>query len=120
MKFWEAMKELQEGKKVKKVKWYGSYIYYDRESKQFIDSSGETYDITYLDESEEWELYEDNRKSINSNALKKIYKAFKEFAEEDWNECQEFLDFYCDTVGNRDLEFGDFLDKVNKYYKLDE
>lgn len=125
MKFDEAIKLLQEGKKIRQ-EYYAEGVYlYLGEDGYICWSDGEKYrGMGGINLTDEWEvcgeIEVDDRKSINSDTLKKLYKVFKEFVMEDWNEDKEFLDFYYDIVGDNVSNFWYFLGVMNRYYKLDE
>ena len=61
MTFFEAMKELEKGKKVRKVHWDTNYyIAYNKEDNTFIDENSHiVVDSIYLN-SDKWELYKED------------------------------------------------------------
>lgn len=125
MKFDEAIKLLQEGKKIRQERYAEGVYLYLGEDGNICWNDGEKYrGMGGINLTDEWEvcgeIEVDDRKSINSDTLKKLYKVFKEFVMEDWNEDKEFLDFYYDIVGDNVSNFWYFLGVMNRYYKLDE
>lgn len=60
MKFWEAMKALEEGKKVRRNDWpFGEYI--TLENSSFFNENRKYYSLT---RSDGWELYEEPKKPV--------------------------------------------------------
>lgn len=60
MKFWEAMKAMEEGKKVRNVNWgEHQYIYLDKNDKSIIDEEEDYFPIRYIDDEEIWEIHEE-------------------------------------------------------------
>ena len=63
MKTSEAMRLLEEGKKVRDVDWLSnSYIYYDETLKEIYNEDGEPYPIDGEDFEREWEEYKGHEK----------------------------------------------------------
>ena len=61
MKLWEAMKLLEEGNKVRRVNWEKDVYVYKGDDGEYYKSNGEDFDIIYLDNMNEWELYDDRK-----------------------------------------------------------
>ena len=60
MKTWEAIKALQEGKKIRQTDWYNEdrYICLQHDDHGYImDQNGDIYIFAYLDDRE-WETYD--------------------------------------------------------------
>ena len=79
MNFFEAMQELEKGKKVRKVHWDTNYyIAYNKEDNTFIDENSHiVVDSIYLN-SDKWELYkEDILTEKEKEYLSNVIKPFK-------------------------------------------
>ena len=58
MKFWEAMRALEEGKKVRDVCWsYGCYIYWNAEKTFIHDENEDPISTDDIDITHDWEVY---------------------------------------------------------------
>lgn len=79
MKFSEAMKLLEEGKKAKDINWYGKrFIFYDKDLQEIYDEIGEPYPISGEDLEIIWEEYiEPETKKIEPLERKSIIGAFE-------------------------------------------
>ena len=74
MKFWEAVREMQDGKKIRRKTWDdGDYIYMNYG--ELIDERDKQYSINYVFNDDEWEIY-DERKDA-SEILKALAKELK-------------------------------------------
>lgn len=127
MKLWEAIKELQEGKRIRESHYAkGVYLYMDDDG-YIRFNEGEKYRFmsgVNLDD-DEWEIYEEleekkkyERKEV-PNDLKKVYKSVGEF----WGSHSH--DFYGEYITetfeeNYLLKLWNQLCGMNKYFKLDE
>lgn len=63
MKFWEAMKLLQEGEKVRAKGWYRDAYIYLNPIGNIVDEQEEIYEIYSLFGLEEWEVYTERKAS---------------------------------------------------------
>jgi hypothetical protein len=85
MKFWEAMKALQEGKKVRSISWIGRRAHMDKTS--FAeDMSGVPANQlqNYLDD--ELELYKEPQKTHSFSEVVKGLKEGKKFKRKEWGD----------------------------------
>ena len=118
MKFWEAMKSLEEGKKVRHISWYDAhYLYIDNCGIVRHSIGGEEYKEV-VDMHSEWELYDD-RKEV-PKIFKDLYKLINEIEGMKWND-----DVYIQWVDSNYKEnyvtpLYKQLSKINKEYKLDK
>lgn len=73
MKFWEATKALEEGKKVRRSYWEeDSYIYIDSDN-NLRDNYGGLPNLYYIpDDDDDWEIYED-KKEVTDDKFKQLY-----------------------------------------------
>ena len=119
MKFWEAMKLLEEGKKVRKTSWAENRYLYIDEDGSFYDNR-EQIPILYT-VGTEWEIYDD-RKEVSCN-IKELYKAIDKCVETSWIDQDVesgFADEF-DSVADYHLtQLIIALDELNKKYKLDK
>ena len=113
MKFWEAMKLLYEGKKIRKKDWgLIEYIELDRENECIVDNTGSPYAIVTI--TGEWEIYDDRLDA--PDVLINLYKAARQFEQQDCMECGK-CPFY-DVCQRNGLLLSNFKD-LNKKYKLE-
>lgn len=82
MKFWEALKHIQEGKKVRVKDWNDDwYVYKSPSGKCIIDEEGKPVHLTYEDSlCVEWELYEEPEKTYTWMEVVEGLKEGKVFA----------------------------------------
>ena len=116
MKFWEAMKALEEGKKVRAVDW-GDDEYITLRGEILVDEEGYTCTHTLEGEgiNKKWEIH-DEKKDVDPK-FKEMYRYLKD--EEGFANNQ-----YCEFIYKHDkqdhlLEFYRQLLEMAKYYKLD-
>lgn len=114
MKFWEAMRYLEEGYKVRKKTWCeGEYILIDEEGR-IIDEGDYTHEITKC--NEDWEIYDD-RKEVKNEKLKRICNEITKYiSEDDYSEQNRELKMLKDYL----YDFSCMIERVNKEYKLDK
>ena len=126
MKLWEAMKLLEEGNKVRRVNWEKDVYVYKGDDGEYYKSNGEDFDIIYLDNTNEWELYDDRK--YTHKFWRDLYKAINQLAPDyqrmldSMIECQNGE---CDECGVRRLcaMFDDMfmtLEYYNSEFKLDK
>ena len=72
MQFWEAMKLLQAGEKVRAVGWYSDAYIYLNEVGNIVDDHEEIYEIYSLFGLEEWEVYKERQ--LSPSVLKDVWK----------------------------------------------
>ena len=115
MKAWEAMKLLEEGKKIRDKSWgEGYYIYLDADG-DIIDESNNQYLVANIsDISKDWELYDDRKKV--SQFYKDMYKAIEEIVENYEKSEKEISDVIYPHLEN----ICRVLDELNEEYKLDK
>jgi hypothetical protein len=119
MKLWEAMKALEEGKKVRKQNWNRyEYIFIDKTGR-IADETGSTYEINRSNEG--WELY-DEREYVDE-LTKELYNIVSKMYKVGYNTS---YDEYIDTIDAEEQDDTDYLTKLyrqlqhmNKTYKLD-
>lgn len=97
MKFWEAMKALQEGKKVRCPDWeFGHYISSDG------DQDGlhwqRSFDWTRFSTTNDWELYEEPVQTFSFAEVVKGLREGKKFRRKNWK------DVICLFTFEKDLE----------------
>lgn len=116
MKFWEAMKAMQEGKKVRRSGWYDKddYLYIDEDT-YIRDKYGNYTQICSLGETDNWEIYEEK---------KEVDPRFKEFYQYLKDERGFVNNQYTDYINDHNepdylLKFYQQLLEMAKYYKLD-
>jgi hypothetical protein len=73
MKFWEAMRYLEEGKKVRKVGW-NEKDYICLNENEIVDEDGDLYSSVSI--CEEWELYEEVEEN-SASEFKKLAQALQ-------------------------------------------
>ena len=117
MKFWEAMKALEEGKKVTNDK--GETYFYTQDNKIYLFtgefSSEVSINLSRSTYEYEWEIYKDK---------KEVDPRFKEFYHYLKDENGFANGQYCEFIYNNNLEdhllkFYQQLLEMAKYYKLD-
>ena len=84
MKFWEAMKALEEGKRVRKKNW-NKQSWIDRNSSH----CGQTYEIPLPPSGDEWELYEEPERTLSFLEVVAGLKEGKKFRRMSWH--SEFI-----------------------------
>ena len=114
MKFIDARKEMEKGKKIKKDGWLPDeflYIYDGR----IVDELGEDFYVN-PDDVGEWKIYNE-RKEVNEE-LKTIFQLLKEiWNSEEYDDYKEFI-----TTHNEKemlLDFYSQLIRMSYFYKLD-
>lgn len=117
MKLWEAIKSLEEGKKIRKVDWDSDFYVYKYKEGVYYQSDGLNFDVIYLCNTTEWEIYKE-KKEVMDEKFKKLYHLIKD--EEAYLNRQ-----YEDFITEHKLEdhltaFYRQLLEMNKYYKLDK
>lgn len=80
MKFWEAMKALEEGKKVRKKRWEKDAFLPTRRN---LDGS-EWIILATIGLNEDWELYEEPEQTYSFMEVVKGLKEGKEFRRKSW------------------------------------
>lgn len=64
MKFWEAMKSMEEGKKVRNKDWTEEqYIYLTADNEMFDEDDGRCFLSFIGEKGSEWEIYDDRKPS---------------------------------------------------------
>ena len=116
MKFWEAMKAMEEGKKVRNEEWSEhQYIYLDKNDKSIIDEEEDYFPIRYIEDEEIWEIYEE-KKDVDPR-FKEFYHYLKDENGFTNGEYGEFI--YERNEEDHLLAFYRQLLEMAKYYKLD-
>lgn len=113
MKFWEAMKCLEEGKKVRKCEWRkDEYIYIDE---NVILTQGKLKYNFYNPTNSEWEIYDDRKEA--DDITKELYKVTMKACR-----CATSYFYFINNTENSNyiLKLCDQLEEMNKYYKLDK
>ena len=114
MKFWEAMKSLEEGKKVRNKRWVtGCYIY--KEDIKYFTADGNLFCDFVRSIEGEWEIYEE-KKPVDED-FKKLYSYLKNEDGFVNNQYSEFI--YNEGEENHLLAFYRQLLRMSKYYNLD-
>ena len=105
MKFWEAVREMQDGKKVRRKNWLDrDYIY--MENGKLMNEQGKRYLIDYVFNDDEWEIY-DKRKDAS-----KILKDLAKELEDALSETRMIL-----TPNEIDM-LKEVLSELNEKYKI--
>lgn len=112
MKFWEAMKCLEEGKKVRRKTWENEYIYLDEHN---VIMNEEDEPIEYIGNKDDWEIYE-HKKDVDEK-FKELYHYLKDENGITNGQYGEFI--YNRNETDHLLEFYRQLLEMAKYYKLD-
>lgn len=113
MKFWEAVKTMEEGKKVRKVNWEDeAYIYID-ENSEIRDNEG-FYPALYCI-NEKWEIYED-KKEVDP----KLKQLFQTLNEDNWFANNQYSEYIYDNnlVDHMTALYVQLMEMRN-FYKLD-
>ena len=117
MKFWEAMKCLEEGKKVTNDK--GETYFYTQDNKIYLctgELAGEvSINLSKSTYEYEWEIYEE-KKDVDED-FKKLYSYLKNEDGFVNNQYSEFI--YNEGEENHLLAFYRQLLRMSKYYNLD-
>lgn len=109
MQFWEAMKLLEEGKKIRR-KWWSSSSYIMLKGKEdVVDEKGNCAQLQYFSD-DLWEIY-DSRKEP-SKEIKQIYEALKVLGK-----------YYMEKRGSKEayeicLKLDEEINELEKSYKL--
>ena len=123
MKFWQAMKALEEGKKVRRRNWeHGEYIEWEDcdINNNVTDEKGIVFELStlYCVDDNEWEIYDDRKDC--PKVFKDLWKAFQAtmnsnivVVEAFWNE----VPFSFITMHQ---EMERLLKEMNDDYKLDK
>ena len=117
MKCWEAMKCLEEGKRVRRKDWLeSSYICLSRE-KNVVDKGGYDYEIgNQFDDN--WEIYDDREDCPQE--FKDLWKAFQATHCSNKDEIEDFWACVPFSFITMHQEMERLLNEMNKDYKLDE
>ena len=121
MKAWEAMKLLEEGKKLRDKNWKeGRYIYLDVDG-DIIDESNNQYLVANIsDISKEWEIYnekeEDSRKEVEDKKLKQVCNEIIEYV----NISNYYTDRELRIISDMLYDISLMIEETNKKYKLDK
>ena len=121
MKLWEAIKALEEGKKVRAVYWSESlYVYKDLYGNYITEEGISLFDSSLLNKDAEWELYDD-REPVEK-LVKNLYNIVCELQNDFYS-----YDEYLDTIDAEEHDDIDYvtrlycqLQHMNKTYKLDK
>lgn len=117
MKFWEAMKCLEEGKKVRVKYWSNNGYIMMNSSGYIIDEKGRIVNINNTED--EWELYDDRKEC--SECYKELYRAVMKVFDVDEGDDGLFDEFDVDMTGSNSLgNMYVILNDLNKEYKLDK
>ena len=82
MKLWEAMKALEEGKKVRKTYWKDKgYIMYDEHFNLVTGSGIDFCTDCLLSEETDWEIYEETLVNNTETEYMKLWEALKSLEE---------------------------------------
>lgn len=122
MKFWEALKAMEEGKKVTKDE--GNCYYFIEDNKLYL-CTGELIGETFVSATDmldyDWKIYDD-RKEVSCH-IKELYKAIDKYVETSWTD-QDIESGFTDEFNNIAncylTSFVVALDELNLKYKLDE
>ena len=116
MKFWEAVKAMEEGKKVRRTYWEkDAYIHIDYDN-ILRDNYNNPQDLYYISNDDgDWEIYEE-KKPVDED-FKKLYSYLKNEDGFVNNQYSEFI--YNEGEENHLLAFYRQLLKMSKYYNLD-
>ena len=112
MKFWEAMKAIEEGKKVKSKYWDSDEFIHIEDGK-IIDQLGDEFGVIYIDDN--WEIYVE-KKEVDAR-FKEFYHYLKDENGFTNGQYGEFI--YNRNEKDHLLEFYRQLLEMAKYYKLD-
>lgn len=126
MRLWEALKAVEEGLKVRRKNWDECVYVYKAEDGEYYMSNGDDFDVVYLDNTNEWEFYDD-RKYVHP-FFRNLYKAMMELGPEYQNMLDKYIKCkgnHCDACGLNVLcrLFDDLyatLECYNVSYKLDK
>lgn len=116
MKFWEAMKAMEEGKKVRNEKWTKDQYLYLSISNEILDEKGRDVGINYIGiAGSNWEIYEE-KKPVDPK-FKELYQYLKEENGFTNSQYGEFIQDNC--MVDHLLALYTQLLEMSKYYKLD-
>lgn len=122
MKFWEAMKALEEGKKVRCKRWLPGHLMCKKSDNT---SANDRRDFWFCID-EEWELYEEPERSLSFMEMVAALKEGKRFIRKCWIFPESWIE--ADTQGNvhfhdekrllfawttRDIEATDWIEVKN-------
>ena len=115
MKFWEAMKEMQNGKKVRKADWKeGKYLCLDKEY-NIEDEKGHYSKLFCVGDKDDWEIYEEKK-----DTDEKLKQLFQILNEDNWfanNQYGEYI--YDNNLVDHMTSLYIQLIEMAEYYKLD-
>lgn len=80
MKLWEALKIVDEGGKVRRLNWEVDMYVYKGDDGEYYKSNGEDFDIIYLDNTNEWEIYDDRK--YTHRFWRELYKVINQLGPE--------------------------------------
>ena len=105
MKFWEAVREIQDGKRIRRKNWLDrDYIY--MENGKLMNEQGKRYLIDYVFNDDEWEIY-DERKDAS--------KILKDLAKE----LENVLSYTCAILTPNEIDMlKKVLSELNEKYKI--
>ena len=115
MKFWEAMKAAEEGKKVRNKRWVtGCYIF--KEGERYFTADGNPFCDFVRSTDGEWEIYE-AKKEVDPK-----FKAMYKYLKDEYGFVNDQYTEYMNDHNQPDylLKFYQQLLDMAKYYKLDE
>lgn len=97
MKFWEAVREMQLGKKVRRTQWPSSWYVYIC-SGQLLQESGSLFrPMGPSLERGDWEIYEEPDKLLSFQEVVKGLKEGKKFRRKEWSNKDYFI--FCSPAG---------------------
>ena len=114
MKFWEAMKHLEEGKKVRRTIWEeNEYLYVD-ENHDIKDEEGYHFELCTTGK-DDWEVYEP-KKEVDE----KLKLLFQILEEDNWFANNQYGEYIYDNnlVDHMTSLYIQLMD-MREYYKLD-
>ena len=125
MKFWEAMKAMEEGKKVRNEEWTKDQYLYLSTSNEILDEKGQDVGINYIGiAGSNWEIYDD-RKEVYTNFYKDMYVAIADLMHNYQHSDLEsedvdsgFLEDYLNLASGYLGKLHEAMEELNKKYKL--
>ena len=114
MKYWEAMKSIDEGKKVRHKSWADGCFIYKDDLGNVVCADGEFYGeiFNYSFNDCHWEIYDDRKEVPQS--LKNLFNALKDYLYDDFSCALEIND-----LANELLNRLRFLNEIYKIYEED-
>ena len=115
MKFWEAIKAMEKGKKVRRVYWEKDvYIHIDNDD-ILRDNYNTPQDLYYIPNDDDWEIYEE-KKEVDAR-----FKEFYHYLKDEYGFANGQYGEFIYSCNEKDylLEFYQQLLEMRKYYKLD-